>query len=160
MDARSGTLTKSSVVSARCRAYPDFMKRSAFSFAIRPVLALAVCLALIVTGIAPAVAMEHEMGLGGHAGDGSTVAWTANDHEASGHEAHHGRSGEPEAACCEPEPAAVAGCQVMACCLLMLQHPELPAVSACESTARAGSMVSAAGPSMAASLPERPPRLS
>lgn len=156
LDAASSAVTRKFVVSTCRRNYFSDMRILTCSFSMRRLMALIMSLALMITGMAASAAMDHA----GHSGDRHTLASAASDIGASGHEEHHMPAGASDAECCEPENTANSGCHVSACCLSELQHSEFPAATEYGRGACAQSMVSAPGPSVDTSLPERPPRLS
>ena len=149
------TVTQNPVVSTRCRNYLMIMRKIADRFAAKRLTALVMCFALMITGIAAAVAMEHP----GHDSSGS-VAWTSSDPGSMDHASHHMTSANSDAECCEPETTAASSCHLSACCLSELQYSEILLANVQSRSACAQSMANLVGPSINTSLPERPPRLS
>ncbi|SDD86746.1 hypothetical protein [Ruegeria marina] len=148
-------VTQNLVVSRRRSNYFTTMKKFAYSFSAKRLMALIMCLALMITGVAAAVAMEHP----GHESNGS-VAWAASDPGPMAHASHHMSPGDSDAECCEPDTTAASSCHVSTCCLSELQHSEILASLDHGRSACAQSMVQVVGPSIDTSLPERPPQLS
>ena len=147
--------TQNFVVSTRCRNYLSVMKKFAYSFAPKRLTALIMCLALMITGIAAAVAMEHP----GHESSGS-VAWAGSDPGSIGHASHHMPPGKADAECCESDTMAASSCHLSACCLSELQYSDTPAANEHGRSACVPSMLHVVGPTIDMPLPERPPRLS
>lgn len=145
-------ITQNLVVLARCHNYFTIMNKFLYSFSAKRLTALFMCLALMITGIAAAVAMEHQ----GHEG----VAWAASDPGPTMHTAHHMSPGDSDADCCEPDTIAVPGCHVSACCLSELQYSDVLTSSDHGESACDQKMAKVVGPSIDTPLPERPPRLS
>jgi hypothetical protein len=148
-------VTKNLVASTRCRNYFTLMRKFAYRFAAKRLTALIMCLALTISGLAAAVAMEHT----GHDTHGS-VAWASSDPGSMDHALHHMTSGNPDAECCEPDTTAASSCHVSACCLSELQYSDIPLATEHSRSACAQSMAKLVGPSIDTPLPERPPRLS
>lgn len=152
--AHSGphAITQNLVVLVRSRNYFNIMNKFVYSFSAKRLTALFMCLALIITGIAAAVAMEHP----GHEG----VAWAASDPGPTMHASHHMSPGDSDADCCEPDTNAASGCHVSACCLSELQYSDVLTSSDHGESACDQKMAQVIGPSIDTPLPERPPRLS
>jgi hypothetical protein len=131
------------------------MKWFAYSFSAKRLTALIMCLALMITGLAAAVAMDHP----GHDSSGS-FAWSATDHGSMHHAPHHLTAEDSDAECCEPETAAASSCHVSACCLSELQYTYVVIAMDDGRKACAQSMANVAVLSIDTPLPERPPRLS
>lgn len=146
------TITQNLVVLERCSNYLTVMTRVAYSFSTKRLTALIMCLALMITGIAAAVAMEHP--------GQENVAWSASNPASAVHASHHMSSGDTDAECCEPETTAASNCHVAACCLSEAQHSGILASSDHGGNACANFMAHVTGPSIDTQLPERPPRLS
>ncbi|WP_371060266.1 hypothetical protein [Rhodosalinus sp. 5P4] len=131
------------------------MREIADSSAAKRLTALIVCLALMIAGIAAAVAIEHP----GHDSSGS-VAWTSSDYGSMDHASHQMASGKSDAECCEPDTTAASSCHISACCLSELQYSNVTPSLEHSRSACAQSMGNLVGPSINTPLPERPPRLS
>jgi hypothetical protein len=153
--ARFSAVAQNVVVSTGCRNYLTLMRMSAYSFAAKRLTALVMCLALMITGMAAAVAMEHP----GHESGGS-VAWAVSDPGLIAHASHHMPTGESDAECCEPETKAASGCHMSACCFSELQYSDTLTASDHGRSTCDQAMAQVVGPSIATPLPERPPRFS
>ena len=151
-NAGPSAVMQNPVVSLRFGNYFRGMTGFAYTFAAKRLMTLVMCVALIITGMAAAVAMEHA----GHEGS-SRVASSASETTSMGHASHHMPSGQADAECCEPETTA-ASCHVSACCMAELKASDSPTASEHGRSACLQSMVHVAAPSIATPLPERPPR--
>jgi hypothetical protein len=128
------------------------MKKFAYSFSAKRLTALFMCLALMITGISTAVAIEHP----GHEG----VAWAVSDTGPTMHAAHHMSPDDSDADCCETDTNAASSCHVSACCLSELQYSDVLTSLDQGESACVQKMAQVVGPSIDTPLPERPPQLS
>lgn len=148
-------VTQKRVVSKGGRNYLTDMEKLAYSFAAKRLMALVMCLALMITGMSAAVAMDHQ----GHENSGYAAS-TASDPEMMGHASHHMPSGVTDPRCCDPEPTAASSCHVSACCLSALSYSDILVSANPGRSTSVQSMAYLVGPSIDTPLPERPPRLS